>query len=383
MVRETKLYDCLGVQPNASDKEITKAYRKLALKHHPDRPNGDAEKFREAQTAYEVLTDTTKRATYDRHGQQGLDEPQPSGFSGFAGFPGQQRQQRPTKEAPITFDLNCSLEQIFSGCTRKLNVKHKKICSPCQGKGGSGTKSVCDDCRGNGSTMYMRPLGPGLLQQVVRTCTTCQGSGHMFPPKNLCRTCSGGGTVSAQTIVEAVVPPGAKDREEIVCMEKGNESVGLTTGDLLLIVKVKPHDTFKRHGDNLFITKHISLLHALTGFTIDIPHLDGITFTVASTQNTITNNCVQVIRERGLPGKQGHGDLYIEFVVDFPTKLTCTNTQKNNLALLLGGSLVNTQNKEHQHATPIDLEVEKEQWAQQQADSDQQFFNHRQQCTQQ
>ena len=178
MVRETKLYDTLGVKPTSTTNEITKAYRKLAKHLHPDKPTGDGVKFRKIQSAHEILIDDEKRKVYDNHGQKGLDDGprmQQSGFTGFPGFPGQ-RRRAPTKAPPVTFELTTTLKQMYTGCTRKLNVKYKKLCTPCNGHGGSGNKSGCPDCRGVGvrvpnagtwpgydatGTSFMHPLSKG------------------------------------------------------------------------------------------------------------------------------------------------------------------------------------------------------------------------------
>ena len=357
MVLETTLYDTLGVSPLATTKDIVKAYRKLAMRLHPDKPTGDAQKFQQLQAAHEVLIDAGKRKLYDTRGQQGLDEPpQHQGFHGFS------TRRNPTKANAVTFTLTSSLEQLYQGCTRKLSVKRNIVCIPCKGQGGNGIQQVCSNCRGRGVQIQMRPLGPGMMQQVQTACTRCYGTGNRFT--TLCSACTGQGTVTSQTVVEIHIPRGASDGQKIVCLEKGHEALGLDNGDLVLTIREKPHAFFKRQGRNLFCTQHLSLLHALTGFSSTLTHLDGHTLHLVSSPDRVTSNSVQVLRGEGMPGSGSGGDLFIEFIIDFPTEMNLSSEQQTTLATLLQGTLVKPST-DGVCPHPVDLVAEKEQWIQQ------------------
>ena len=163
------------------------------------------------------------------------------------------------------------------------------------------------------------------------------------------------------------MPIGAEHGQQIVCLGKGHEDPTLDTGDLILTVKENPHAVFKRQGINLFITKHISLLHALTGFAFDITHLDDRKIRIASTPGQVTGTSVQVIRGEGMPNGSGSGDLYIEFVVDFPDSISLTEHDRTNLGRMLGGTMIKLDDND---VTPVavSLDIEKVAWQQQERD---------------
>lgn len=203
MVKESKFYDILGVTPDADESTLKKAYRKLALKYHPDKNPDAGEKFKEISMAYEVLSDPEKRRIYDQHGEQGIKEGGGGGggfhspmdifdmfFGGGGGGMGGRRGPRRTKN--LMHQLGVSLEDMYNGTTRKLALQKNVICGDCEGVGGkSGAVQKCPTCRGTGMQVRIHQLGPGMMQQIQSMCSECQGQGERIDPKLRCKKCVG------------------------------------------------------------------------------------------------------------------------------------------------------------------------------------------------
>eukprot|EP00933_Yihiella_yeosuensis_P019532 TRINITY_DN15814_c0_g1_i2.p1 TRINITY_DN15814_c0_g1~~TRINITY_DN15814_c0_g1_i2.p1 ORF type:complete len:494 (+),score=111.85 TRINITY_DN15814_c0_g1_i2:77-1558(+) len=252
-----RLYKLLEIGKNASRGDIKKAHQKMARKHHPDR-GGDPEIFKEVQRAYEILIDPEKRSTYDRYGEKGLEEGAGSPHDFFdllrGGMPGSQRVRRPTTKS-IVKPLKVTLEQLYSGTTKKMAITRQVIdksqpienCSVCDGTG----VSVQTVRRGN------------IVQRMQSNCTACGSTGKSFKLKE------------EREIVEVHVQKGATDEQRIVFHEKADELPGADTGDVTFILQSVEHPVFKRKGADLFIEKDISLAEALTGFQLEVTHLDG------------------------------------------------------------------------------------------------------------
>ena len=214
MVFETKFYDILGVSPTASEAELKKAYRKMALKYHPDKNPDAGDKFKEISQAYEVLSDAKKRSIYDEGGEQAIKEGQGRGGGGFSspmdifnmffgggGGPGMGGSHRSSKSKPIVHKLGVTLEELYNGKTRKLAVSRDLKCEGCDGKGGSNVLK-CDVCRGTGVRVMMKQLGPGMIQQIQSPCSDCGAQGEKIDPAKRCKTCSGKKTVRDKKILE-------------------------------------------------------------------------------------------------------------------------------------------------------------------------------------
>jgi DnaJ family protein A protein 1 len=214
MVYETKYYDILGVSPTASEAELKKAYRKMALKYHPDKNPDAGDKFKEISQAYEVLSDSKKRAIYDEGGEQAIKEGLGRGGGGFSSpmdifnmffgggaGPGMGGSQRSNKSKPIVHKLGVTLEELYNGKTRKLAVSRDLKCDDCGGKGGSNVLK-CDACRGTGVRVVMKQLGPGMIQQIQSPCSDCGAQGEKIDPAKRCKTCSGKKTVRDKKILE-------------------------------------------------------------------------------------------------------------------------------------------------------------------------------------
>jgi len=270
-----KFYKLLEVDKNANDAEIKKAYRKLAVKHHPDK-GGDPEKFKEISKAYETLSNSEKRAKYDRFGEEGLDGDGPGGdpsdiFEAFFGGGGRrgggggQRRRQKTKD--VVQPLQVTLEQIYNGQTKKMAITRKVI----DKKKGVQT---CDDCGGRGVKVEVVRMGP-MIQQMQSECRACGGQGKSFQTK------------SEREILEVHIQKGSPDGHKMQFREMADEHPDADTGDVIFVVKEKEHPEIKRKGADLFIERNISLSEALCGFKMEFTHLDGRKLLIKTTPGDI------------------------------------------------------------------------------------------------
>mmetsp|Transcript_107104 Transcript_107104/g.313216 ORF Transcript_107104/g.313216 Transcript_107104/m.313216 type:complete len:520 (+) Transcript_107104:106-1665(+) len=258
----TKFYKLLEVDKNASDSEIKKAYRKLAVKHHPDK-GGDPEKFKEITRAYEVLSDSDKRSKYDRFGEEGLEGDgggDPSdifeaffGGGGRRGGGGGGRRRQKTKD--VVQPLKCTLEQIYNGQTKKMAITRQVI---------DKQKGVvtCSDCDGRGVKVEVIRMGP-MIQQMQSACSSCGGNGKSFKTKQ------------EREVLEVHIQKGSPDGHKISFREMADEHPDADPGDVIFVVKQQEHKEFKRKGADLFIERKIALVEALCGVQLTIEHLDG------------------------------------------------------------------------------------------------------------
>ncbi|MDW5416990.1 MULTISPECIES: molecular chaperone DnaJ [Iodobacter] len=331
-------YDTLGVNRDAGDDEIKKAYRKLAMKYHPDR-NPDAkdaeEKFKEGKEAYEVLSDAQKRAAYDQYGHAGLDQQSGmGGGGGGAGFGdafsdifgdifgqgGGNRGGRSNvyRGADLRYNLEISLEEAARGVERQIKIPSHEECGSCHGSGAkAGTQAkTCHTCGGHGQVRVSQ--GFFSLQQ---TCPTCHGSGKYIPDP--CRPCSGTGRVSTHKTLAVKIPVGVDEGDRIRLSGEGEAGVnGGPSGDLYVVIHVKAHSVFQRDGNDLHCEMPISFTIAALGGEIEIPTLDGkarITIP-AETQSGQQFR----LRSKGIKGVRSAitGDLMCHVILETPVKLT-------------------------------------------------------------
>lgn len=334
MVKETGYYDLLGVKPNAGVDEIKKAYRKLALKFHPDRNPEDPEKFKLISHAYEVLSDPKRRETYDVGGEEaikgggtggGFDFHSPMDiFDMFFGGGGR-RQKGAQKGKDVIHQMKVSLEDFYNGCTRKLSLKKKVICSKCDGRGGKeGAVEKCSNCKGTGMQVRIMQLGPGMVQQIQSVCGECRGKGERINPKLRCKTCSGQKVIDDHKILEVHVDKGMKDGENIRFSGEGDQEPGLEPGDIIIVLDEKEHRTFRRHDNDLIMEMDLELVEALCGFHKSIDTLDKRVLLVHNLPGeVIKNGDIKCIMGEGMPIYRDpftRGRLIIKFNVKFPEK---------------------------------------------------------------
>lgn len=327
-VDTTKLYETLGVSKDAEVKEIKKAYRKLAAKHHPDK-GGDAEKFKEISAAYEILSDAENREKYDKYGLEGVADDSGAGgsandlFSMF--FPGRRGDRGGRRKGPsVNHPLKVSLEDLYNGKTVKLAINRKVIV---------GKVSDCAPCRGQGTIMEMRQLGPGMITQTQRQCHECNGQGYTAQKKQ------------ERKILEVHIDKGMSNNQKITFSEMGDEVPKMQAGDINFIIQEKEHSLFKRKGADLLFVKHVSLNQALCGFKIMITHLDGRKIVIKTKEGEVIkaesggeNPFVKMIPDEGMPSLGNpfvKGNLFILFKIKFPTDGQLSEKDINALKAVL------------------------------------------------
>ncbi|KAJ9625037.1 Type I HSP40 co-chaperone [Taxawa tesnikishii (nom. ined.)] len=343
MVKDTKFYDILGVAPDASEAQLKSAYRKGALKHHPDKNQHSeeaAEKFKDLSHAYEVLSDPQKRQLYDQYGEEGLEQGGMGGagmnaedlFSQFFGggggfggmFGGGMREQGPKKARTIHHVHKVSLEDIYKGKVSKLALQKSVICPKCEGRGGKeGAVRTCSGCNGQGMKTMMRQMGP-MIQRFQTVCPDCNGEGEIIKDKDRCKQCHGKKTIIERKVLHVHVDKGVQSGTKIDFRGEGDQMPGVQPGDVQFEIEQKPHPRFQRKGDDLFYQAKIDLLTALAGGAIYIEHLDDRWLTVEiAPGEVIAPGEIKVIRGQGMPSYRHHdfGNLYIQFDVQFPDRL--------------------------------------------------------------
>jgi len=328
MVHETGYYDILGVSPKASPEEIKKAYRKLALKYHPDKNPSEGERFKLISQAYDVLSDAKKRDLYDQGGEQAIKEGGMGGggnpmdvFNMFFGGGG--RMQRERRGKNVVHQLGVTLEEIYNGTTRKLGLQKNVICEKCEGYGGKkGTLIQCSSCKGRGVQIKVQQIGPGMIQQMQSMCVDCQGEGEHFNSKDRCKNCNGHKVERKKKILEVHIDKGMKDGQKITFHGEGDQEPGLEPGDVIIVLDQKEHPVYQRQDDNLIMKMDIKLVDALCGFKKTFLTLDKRTLVITSQPGEVVKHedtkCVQ---SEGMPVYKdpcSRGQLFIEFKVEFP-----------------------------------------------------------------
>jgi molecular chaperone DnaJ len=342
-------YDVLGVTKNASDEDIKKAYRKLAMKHHPDRNQGDdakksEDKFKEAKEAYEMLSDPQKRAAYDQYGHAGVDPnvgggfrpggPGTEGFGGFAeafgdifgdifsgGGGGGRRGgggQQVYRGSDLSYAMEITLNEAANGKETQIRIPSWETCETCHGSGAKpGTSpKVCTSCNGAG-TVHLRQ---GFFS-IQQTCPHCHGTGKIIPEP--CMTCHGQGKIKKNKTLEVKIPAGINEGMRIRSAGNGEPGTnGGPAGDLYIEIRIKQHEIFERDGDDLHCTVPVGLTTAALGGGIDVPTLGG-TAEIELPEGTQHGKTFR-LRGKGIKGVRSSypGDLYCHISVETPVKLT-------------------------------------------------------------
>ncbi|KAJ7694076.1 hypothetical protein B0H17DRAFT_1057696 [Mycena rosella] len=343
MVRETKFYDLLEVPPTASEADLKKAYRKKALRLHPDK-GGDPDQFKEVTHAYEILSDPDKRAVYDARGEAGLSEqggmggmdPQDlfsqlfggGGFGGGGGFfgggGGGSRSQGPRKTKDLVHRVHVTLEDLYKGKTTKLALTRNRICTKCKGKGGKdGAVRTCNTCSGRGIKVTLRQMGP-MIQQIQSPCDECSGTGEIINMKDRCTQCKGRKVLPEKKFLEVHIDKGMKGGQTIQFRGESDESPSAEPGDVVIVVEEKPHERFKRQENDLITEVDVDLLTALGGGQFAIKHLDDRALIVKlEPGEVVKHGDLKVIHGQGMPSQRHHepGDMYVKLSVQFPESI--------------------------------------------------------------
>ena len=339
-------YEVLGVEKGAAEDQIKKAYRKLAAKYHPDvNHEADAEaRFKEINEAYEVLSDADKRARYDQFGFAGVDpnfaqgggDPF-GGFGGFSGFGGfgdifsdlfgggattRSGGSRVQRGENIVVQVEVSFEEAAFGCKKEVSTAKIETCDQCGGSGAAeGTQpETCPQCHGSGQVRTTQSF-MGMTMQSTAACPTCGGRGKII--KTPCSRCKGKGRIKRSRKLTVDIPAGIDDGQSVRISGQGNAGPnGGPSGDLMVAVRIKPHELFTREGSNVYCEMPISFAQAAIGGELEVPTLDGkVRYNVP--EGTQTGTTFR-LKGKGIPyvGYKNRGDQYVTVVVETPTKLT-------------------------------------------------------------
>ena len=335
-------YEILGVTRTSSDTDIKSAYRRLAMKHHPDRNPGDQlaeEKFKEAAEAYAILADPQKRGLYDRFGHAGVSSAagaapgfDPTVFSGFEDilgglgdifgfgdlFGGGRRRGGPQRGADLRYDLEITFEESAHGAETSIQIPRQENCETCHGSGAApgSSASACPQCHGQGQVRFQQ----GFFT-VARTCPQCRGAGKIITKP--CQTCRGAGRVSRERKITVKIPAGIATGQQLRLQGEGEGgSAGGPAGHLYVVVHVHEHEFFRRDGLNLYCEISVNFTTVALGGEVQVPTLDGQE-TVKVPEGTQTGTTLR-LKGKGMPdvGGRGRGDLFATVQVKTPRKLT-------------------------------------------------------------
>ncbi|MBK8669494.1 MAG: molecular chaperone DnaJ [Saprospiraceae bacterium] len=352
-------YEILGVDKNADEATIKKAYRKVAMQYHPDRNPGDKnaeDKFKEAAEAYEVLSDGNKKARYDRYGHAGVENMGGGGFSGggmnmedifqhfgdifgdggggggspfesfFGGQSGSRSRSTGQKGSNLRIKVALTMEEIEAGVTKKIKVKKQVTCKTCSGSGAKDRNSVstCGTCQGSGYVRQVKNTFLGQMQTTV-VCPKCNGAGKTVTAP--CTTCRGDGRTMEDELIEIEIPAGVQEGMQLSMRSKGNAGQGGgPSGDLLINIEEKPHELFSRDGMNIVYDLFLNFADAALGTNSEVPTLTG-NVKVKITAGTQAGKIFR-LKGKGLPSLQqyGKGDQLINVNIWTPKNLTAEET---------------------------------------------------------
>lgn len=338
-------YEVLGVPKDASKEDLKKAYRKLAIQHHPDKNKGDAkaeERFKEVNEAYANLSDDQKRAAYDRFGHEGLQQGGGGGgggfqgsydfsdifedvfgndsvFGSFFGF-GSGRQGRNRRGGDLRYKMDLTLEEAFTGKKHVLEVNKAERCDACHGNGAKPGTSLktCETCGGHGQVRQSR----GMFS-ISTTCPRCNGQGRMI--ESPCTSCEGSGTVHRRKKINITIPPGIDEGQSIKISGEGEAAAGGgASGDLYIAITLRPHEHYARAEEHLYAEAQVNIAQAVLGGQVDIPTIDHKKLKLKISPGTAHGSVLR-IKGEGMPVLNAggrRGDLHVKIFVQIPEKLS-------------------------------------------------------------
>lgn len=346
MASKKDYYELLGVARNVSAEDLKKAYRKLAMKYHPDRNPGDKDaeaKFKELTEAYDVLRDAQKRAAYDQYGHGAFEggmgggaghggfgggfsdfgdifeEVFGRGFGGFGGQRGGGRHSQAQGGSDLRYDVTLTLEQAHKGFSENITLRKNDRCGDCGGSGAAkGSKpKTCDQCHGSGTMRFQQ----GFFT-LERTCSKCSGAGQII--QDPCKPCGGSGRVQKSKTIAITIPAGVEDGTRLRVSGEGEAGLrGGPSGDLYVFISVKPHDLFIRHGDDIHCQVPIPMTDAVLGGEIEIPTIDGTRAKVTIPAGTQPGEKFR-LRSKGMNVMRTtrRGDMIVHAMVEMPVNLS-------------------------------------------------------------
>ncbi|XP_032610498.1 dnaJ homolog subfamily A member 1-like [Hylobates moloch] len=320
----------------------------------------------------EVLSDAKKRELYDKGGEQAIKE---SGAGGGFGSPmdvfdmcfgGGGRMQRERRVKNVVHQLSVTLEDLYNGATRKLDLQKNVICEKCEGRGGKkGAVQCCPNCRGTGMQIRINQIGPGMVQQIQSVCMECQGHGERISPKDRCKSCKGRKIVQ-EKILEVHIDKGMKDGQKITFHGEGDQEPGLEPGDIIIVLDQKDHAVFTRRGEDLFMCMDIQLVEALCGFQKTVSTLDIQAIVITSHPGRIVKHGdIKCVLNEGMPiycRPYEKGRLIIEFKVNFPENAFLSPDKLSLLEKLLPERKEVEETDEMDQVELVDFDPNQERW---------------------
>jgi len=363
------LYDILGIPQTATTEEVKKAYKKMAMKYHPDK-GGDPEKFKEISAAQEVLSNSEKREIYDKYGLEGLKEGGGEGMDPFdifgsifgggrggGGRGGQKGGKQMRKTQPIGKEVKVTLEDVYVGKMGKVNYPRERCCATCAGKGASSV-TKCVKCKGRGVVEKAVQIAPGFFAQSSGACPDCRGEGVKIDKDTICKDCKGKKIVREDKTLEVPIEQGCPNEHKSVFHGEGHELPDTLAGDFVAVITIEPHEKFERKGADLYYKKNILLYEALTGCNFVLQHLDGKKINISTKPGEIINpGCVKQLNRKGMPfykDAMSFGNLFIEFIIEFPKKGDMKNIDDLKKILPSPANAVTFDRKTCEYLDPFD-----------------------------
>jgi molecular chaperone DnaJ len=325
-------YEILNVDKSASEAEIKKAYRKTALKYHPDKNPDDKEseeKFKEAAEAYEVLSDKNKRANYDRFGHDTPNMGHRGRRGGFTNMDdimsqfrdafGGSRTRKVRRGQNLKLNVSLTLNEIFEGVEKKFKYERLSPCKSCDGNGGHSPKT-CDTCEGHGSVRRIERTPIGVMETIT-DCPNCKGSGQMY--QRVCKTCNGNAVTNTEEMVDVNIPVGVTNGTTIIVEGGGHAIKGGKSGDLLIVISEEPNDTFNRVANNLRVRIELPYHDMVLGGKLKAPTIEGKDIMVTIPEYSDIGDNLR-IKNKGMnyPDSNIRGDMIIELDVKMPNQVT-------------------------------------------------------------